>query len=703
MNARTSTTRDAQDARPPKLFARLALALAAACLLLFTGGCSLLGESLEPKEVVLEFKGLGPLSRSDAVERIAYLFEGFAGIELPAPVLDDASFELELLLRDRGYRDARVASLLERRDGAKPIARFELRPGTRTRVEQLKINGVPDKERESVDKILRSAFLDDWYAERALNAGQRAVLDWYGERGNIDAVSTKPEVTFSDDGRSASITIVFTPGPKYVLKRVDLEIEGGTWPPEVPHKAVDDALADLLNTPYSPRVQRVARGRIASVFGEHAHPDAEVTHLERPLGAEGVILSYSVVPGPRVRIDAIRFEGQDITNTDFLEARVELEEGAWYERSKLRTSLANLSRAGIFDRVAIDLEESPDGANADGVETRDVRVELEEAASREFYIEPGYGSYERLRLGVGARQKNLFGTGRILDLDVTVAELAQRADLSLIDPWLLGPDATATATLFWNQRQEPSFDRLERGLELGAAWRLSSTWSVRTSWEYRRSDTSNVEVDAPAIVNDINVSEVSLEPAWDTRDAFDDPHRGQLSRGGVDLSLAAFGSEIEYTRLKLEHSRFLPIGARTTLALSLRAGWIAAIGSTDQIPIQERFFNGGENSVRSFGESQLGPKDDNGKPVGGEASTTATIELRQGLAKRFQIAAFVDAGTVELQHEDIFRFRDPGFAVGIGLRYLLPIGPIRLDGALNPDPGEGEAGGAIHLSVGFSF
>jgi outer membrane protein assembly factor BamA len=169
------------------------------------------------------------------------------------------------------------------------------------------------------------------------------------------------------------------------------------------------------------------------------------------------------------------------------------------------------------------------------------------------------------------------------------------------------------------------------------------------------------------------------------------------------LSLAAIGSELEFLRVKLEHSRFLALASKTTLALSARVGWIAQLGSTEEIPIQERFFNGGENSVRSFRESELGPVDSNGTPVGGEASTTATVELRQALGRRFQVAAFVDVGTVELQHQDVFRFTDPGFGIGLGLRYLLPIGPIRLDGAVNPDPGVGEADSALHLSVGFSF
>ena len=199
------------------------------------------------------------------------------------------------------------------------------------------------------------------------------------------------------------------------------------------------------------------------------------------------------------------------------------------------------------------------------------------------------------------------------------------------------------------------------------------------------------------------MSEVSFEPTWDARDAFDDPRRGHLTRGWLDLSLDAFGSQVEYARGRIEHAHFVPLGSKTTLAMSARVGVISPLGSTEEIPIQERFFNGGENSVRSFQEGELGPADPDGTPVGGEAFTVASVELRQALGKRFQAAAFVDAGTVELRFEDVLRFENPGFGIGLGLRYLLPIGPVRLDGAINPDPEDGESSSALHLSVGFSF
>lgn len=681
------------------ILARLALAV---CVAVLASACSLLGESPEPKDVELRFEGLGPIGREDAVRRIAYAFEDFAQAAEPEPALDDAAFELELLLHENGFRTARVEARLVRRESGKPVARFDVERGPRTRLADVDVPGVAKNDRDDVDGILRAAELSEWYSERAVEVGASALREWYSDRGYVDAVVHEPTVVFGEDGEDARVTIRVEPGARYVLGRVDVEVaDGGAWPAEVPRSAVDEALRDLSKAAYSERVMRAARGRIASVFGDHGHPDAVVALARRDLDPRGVVLAFEVRPGPRVRVGEVRFEGHEATRESFLRRRVELEPGEWYSRSAQRKSLANLSRAGLFDRVAIDLE--PTRAVDDGVETRDVVVELEEAAAREFHVEPGYGSYERLRLGIGARQRNLFGTGRILDFTGSVAELAQRADLSLIDPWILGPEATAIATVFWNRRQEPSFLRLEQGVELGASWRLTEHWGVRGSWEYRISDVSDVEVDAPELIEDVDVSELSFEPTWDTRDAYDDPHEGQLTKGAVDLSVDALGSQVEYVRLRLEHAHFVPLGSKLTLALSGRVGWISPLGSTEDIPIQERFFNGGENSVRSFRESRLGPVDADGTPLGGEATTTATVELRQALGRRFQAAAFLDAGTVELRNEDVFAFNDPGFAVGLGLRYLLPIGPIRLDGALNPDPEENESDGAIHLSVGFSF
>ena len=163
-------------------------------------------------------------------------------------------------------------------------------------------------------------------------------------------------------------------------------------------------------------------------------------------------------------------------------------------------------------------------------------------------------------------------------------------------------------------------------------------------------------------------------------------------------------------RLQLD---YLKPSARLATLFSLRDGTVLAgqffttvivpTEDTEAIPLQERLFNGGENTVRSFKESELGPKDSSGEPVGGEVKNILSAELRQDLVGNLSGALFYDMGNVELFHEDYFRFDDMRAGIGIGLRYLLPIGPLRLDWAVNPNPRDEEEDWVLHFSVGWPY
>ena len=116
----------------------------------------------------------------------------------------------------------------------------------------------------------------------------------------------------------------------------------------------------------------------------------------------------------------------------------------------------------------------------------------------------------------------------------------------------------------------------------------------------------------------------------------------------------------------------------------------------------ERFFNGGATSVRSFGERDLGPHDPNGNPIGGEFFTIFNIEYTFPIIGELQGALFTDAGNL-LPTSEKPGLDDLRYALGVGMRYKLPIGPIRLDYGFNPDPHAHEDNGAFHFSFGFAF
>ena len=147
------------------------------------------------------------------------------------------------------------------------------------------------------------------------------------------------------------------------------------------------------------------------------------------------------------------------------------------------------------------------------------------------------------------------------------------------------------------------------------------------------------------------------------------------------------------------HQSSIAFGARVGIIHSLTSSGSA---EATAIPIDERFFNGGATTVRSFGERDLGPHDNHGHPVGGEFYTVFNVEYTFPIFGELQGAIFTDAGNLLPTSEDI-GLNDMRYAIGAGLRYKLPVGPIRLDYGVNPDPRPVEDFGAFHFSFGFAF
>ena len=172
----------------------------------------------------------------------------------------------------------------------------------------------------------------------------------------------------------------------------------------------------------------------------------------------------------------------------------------------------------------------------------------------------------------------------------------------------------------------------------------------------------------------------------------------------MDAASGILASEIEFLRATARVSYYFPVTKRTNLAVGARGGIIAPMGKTrsSTLPIDERFFNGGASSVRSFVERELGPKDRLGVPIGGEAFTVFNLEYTFPILGDLKGALFADAGNVRSKAAD-FGFGDMRYAVGGGLRYNLPFGPVRLDYGLNPSPRSDEDRGALHFSIGVAF
>ena len=351
-------------------------------------------------------------------------------------------------------------------------------------------------------------------------------------------------------------------------------------------------------------------------------------------------------------------------------------------------------------------------------------VIVAETRAKELFFEPGWGSYEKLRLRVGFQEKNLFGTGRIFRTQATGSLKARSLSGGLTDPFFFNTDIKADLTGFYNHRDEPSFTREDLGMAFALTKRLSDNVLSTAQYMIRSTDISDVDDFNEQSQGAYYYASIKGQLTYDTRNDLFFPTSGQRLFGSAEQADEFLGGSINLTRLTGGVRHFFSLARYTVLGVRYTTGLILPGSGEVTLPLSERFFNGGENTVRSFKESELGPKDPSGNPVGGYGFNVFNLELRQRLIGNLIGTVFVDYGNISpnrsrtkggLQSydsrsdvisdtlDDFFKDFRPG--VGFGLQYLLPVGPARVDFAFNPDQSSqrDEDFFVMHFSIGTAF
>ena len=644
------------------------------------------------------------------------------------PIYEEHTVDKDLLVegtrnmtahfQSQGYFDAGVTYNIAQPPNGDELIDYQVEKGLRHKIVKVEIDGNKFFDDDTIRErmtVMPSSFLryrhgrfSRQYLERDLNA----IRDLYRGNGFRDVeVSSREIDDYGGTKGHLAIIIDIKEGPQWFVSKLDVEGVGADDRPylmSILHSTEGQAYSEL----------NVASDRdsILDYYFNNGYPAANFEFTSTPSGQPNqVALKFLVTPGDRVFVRDVLVGGLERTKMALVNQRISLKPGDPLSQNQITGTQRRLYDLGIFAKVNAAIQ-NPDGEEP----TKYVVYSIEEAGR--YLLNTGFGA-ELGRIGGGSTsldspagttgfsprvsfgisRLNFLGFGHTISLQTRVSTLEQRALANYIAPQFRGSpnlnlqfsglfDISHDVRTFSSRREEGS-------IQLGQ--KLSRANTLQYRFTYRKVNIIGQPLVTPELIpllsQPVRVGFFSMTFIQDRRDDPLDAHRGIYTSVDVALANAAFGSQTGFGRMIMQNSTYYSLRKGLVLARTTNFGIIQRYAGLAQIPLAERFFAGGATSDRAFPNFQAGPRDlETGFPIGGTAQFFNTVELRfpligdniGGVLFNDMGNVYSSVGKISLRfHQNNLQDFDYGVqSFGFGIRYRTPIGPVRGDFSLSPNP-----------------
>lgn len=537
--------------------------------------------------------------------------------------------------------------------------------------------------------LRRSRYHPDIFEEDLLS-----LEEFYRQNGYLEA--SLGDVGIATDSTKQTVDILIPIDEGELTRVEDVALLGNTV-------FTDDALLKKVPIRSGDPLKRLeiqsAGLAVLTLYSNNGYLEADVTPDVRIDGENHLALvDFLIQENDQFRVGRILLEGLSKTRPDIVTRELSFRPGDIVRYSQLLKSQRNLYLTGLFESIFIR-PQSP--ADEDSLK-KDILIELRERMVWELNAGVGYGSIEKARLTLGLSNMNLAGTARKIGLTGRISSVNRRAEISFTEPWTLGYRWRTDINLLTEYAEEPGFDLIRTGgrVEVGRSFTHRSSASL--TYRQEQVNLRHIKVRPVPEKYKTNLRTLSLSLVYDTRDNLFNSTTGWYLEWTNEMAGAFLKGTDTFVRSIGRAKYFHLLTGSTLLAHSLEAGWMDVYGSSHEVPLNERFYTGGPNSLRGFEYRLVGPLDENDYPLGGNFKTTLSLEVRQGLYKWIGAVLFADMGNVWRELEGA-RFDDVRFSPGFGLRINTPLGIFRCDYGINVKPRRDEGPGRVVFNMGQAF
>ncbi|MCM8831131.1 MAG: outer membrane protein assembly factor BamA [Candidatus Omnitrophica bacterium] len=653
-------------------------------------------------------------AKSIRIKKIEEILDLKVGAFIDDYKIDEATNKLYDYYKKRGFSKTEIKHILEiDKEKNEAILKFVINEDRKIKIRQVNFTGNKKFSKKQLMKIIKTRpnwlFNQQPFNEDTFSDDIKRIKDYY-ERNGFNDAKIKEDVKFKKDGVYIDINI--QEGKCYHIGKVDIV---GNENVSIDH--IKKVLKSKEGSIYSEQIIYQDITNIREIYMEKGYIFCQVEPLSfLNTQTQKIDVTFKISENQVAYVEKINIYGNTKTKDKVIRRELRIYPQDRYDGKKIKKSKERLENLGFFEEIRFNTEAGnfPDTVN--------LIVDVKEAKTGYFSFGGGYSSINEFIGFIELRQRNFdyknfstfTGAGQDLSLYASLGTITDFYKLSFTNPWIFDMPISFGFDVYkkGHRREEDvgyAYSETVRGGDVRFGKEFNDYIKGQIAYRLESIKIRDVIDTASQELKDeegtTNLNSVEFQLSFDSRDNVFNPSKGVYFPQTFQLTGGPFGGNKDFFKYFGRLSIYLPTINKSVTEFRLRFGFADPFSETSKLPIYERFFAGGANTIRGYSERKVGPVDPiTDDPIGGEALFIGNIEYTYPLVEFLKIATFFDTGNVWKKNSD-FLSGDLKSSVGLGLRIKTPIGPISVDYGwpLDKEAGKEDKKGKFHFSVSRNF
>ncbi len=656
------------------------------------------------------FDGNEELSDDKLKEKITIKSQAF----LDQQQAKESAEKIRLAYQEDGYFSAEVIPIVQTLDEDRKRLTFFIKEGEKAKIKTVNFEGMRSATKSEVFKVMATREWVPWYGlvtqlklpsflsdagvlkREEMNNDVERIREVLLNKGYLNAQVGLPTVELSEDKKWFVVTYAIAEGEPFTVAEVGFRGNTVFEEPEL-----RDKMKIKPGEIFQRQKIRDEITRLTDLYGSKGYAFADVVPNVNPNAEERTAtIILNIKEGEMMRIRQININGNDKTKDNVIRRELRVDEQDVIDTPSLKRSFQRLNNLNFFETVEI----LPQQVEADKV---DLNVRVKEKPTGQFSIGGGFSTLDKLVAIADITEGNLGGNGWMGRIR---GQLGQQRTLGLItfrNPYLNDSLTSMQIDIYRSMTNYITYFEKKSGASLTFGRWLSEYVSGSISLVAEQLNFSDPTADAPELIlrqlGNQTTTGFRTSLARDTRDYFLDPRSGLRTSVGFDFGTPYLGGTNNFYKYYLDAIKYTPLPFDTRFAIRGRFGVAEGLHGKD-IPLTERFFVGGINTMRGFVFGRAGPVTPSGSLIGAAKELIFNNDFIFTVSSEAKLngVIFFDWGKGFDDNESV-SFGALRKAAGLEGRWISPFGPLRAAYGINLDPNPGERKGVFEFTIGSLF